>query len=156
MRRLSQRFTAKLRKGQNQRHQAIRGSVPGPHRIALLIEFAKHTVQFSNKTWHPEDLPVRRRRFASAKEWLHNAGCGWCRACGRQNRKLCWHHIMLLSSGGSNAPKNLIKICAECHAQIHLHLQPPSDTDDALYRAARAIKLKPFDPTPRLVRNAPK
>jgi 5-methylcytosine-specific restriction endonuclease McrA len=31
------------------------------------------------------------------------------------------HHIVFKSKGGSNDHKNLITVCAECHAKIHAH-----------------------------------
>ena len=31
------------------------------------------------------------------------------------------HHIKFRSQGGPNDKKNLITVCAECHAKIHVH-----------------------------------
>ena len=44
---------------------------------------------------------------------------GTCQGCGSKDTKLHVHHIIPLSSGGSNARSNLITLCEECHGRIH-------------------------------------
>lgn len=43
---------------------------------------------------------------------------GKCEVC-RKSLAYCWHHIKPLSRGGNNADYNLIKVCRECHENIH-------------------------------------
>lgn len=38
-----------------------------------------------------------------------------CQACKKKNVKLCVHHIIYRSLGGTNTPSNLITVCSECH-----------------------------------------
>lgn len=45
------------------------------------------------------------------------------RGCGCTDRlKLQVHHIIPLSKGGANSPRNLITLCVRCHAKRHDHL----------------------------------
>lgn len=38
-----------------------------------------------------------------------------CQVCKKKNGKLCVHHIIYRSLGGTNVPSNLITVCSECH-----------------------------------------
>ena len=152
--RISLRFKARMRKEQQVRWTALKSVPPGPEKIALLIRYAQEPLVRCGRTFTPDDQAYRRRSFTTTKGWRGNAGLGLCQACGRSGRLRSWHHVLPLCLGGSNGPKNLIRVCHECHAQIHLHLAAPVDTDDALYRLARQL-VRPFDATPRLVRGAP-
>jgi len=60
--------------------------------------------------------------------------------------------MIQLQHGGSNGRINRVRICEECHAQIHPHLAVPAETDETLYRQAQQRLAPRFDPTPRLVR----
>jgi len=42
-----------------------------------------------------------------------------CYICGRQNH-LTLHHLIPKSLGGSDAPSNLVCLCENCHAKLHL------------------------------------
>lgn len=45
---------------------------------------------------------------------------GWrCQFCGRM-QQLQVHHIQFRSHSGSDTEENLITLCADCHAQLHL------------------------------------
>lgn len=45
---------------------------------------------------------------------------GWrCQMCGSMQR-LEVHHVQFRSHSGSDSEQNLITLCAECHAQMHL------------------------------------
>ena len=153
--RLSLRFKKRLRKEFRSRWELLREAPPGPDRIALLIRFATEVILRNGREWRlsREQLKFRRRSFESQKnEWIGVLRPGACRACGRGERHRCWHHIILVSNGGSHGPKNRIAICEECHAQIHLHVRAPETTDDDLYRKARALLVPKFDALPRLVK----
>jgi 5-methylcytosine-specific restriction endonuclease McrA len=43
-----------------------------------------------------------------------------CQACGSMQH-LQVHHLKLRSQSGGDEEKNLITLCAECHARMHRH-----------------------------------
>lgn len=66
-----------------------------------------------------------------------------CRCCGREGRydgtvaarALHKHHLVYRSRGGQESRRNLISLCAVCHALIHARQLWPLDTDaDRLVR----------------------
>lgn len=50
------------------------------------------------------------------------------------------HHIQFRSKGGTNDHTNLITVCAECHAKIHIHEIAVRGTNA---RNVRFVKVKP-------------
>lgn len=150
---LSLRFKRKLKSHQRDRWALLNAVNQGPAKIALLIKFATDVEYYGHHIWRP-DTSQRRRIFNADKQsWIGDAGIGHCRACGHGPRLRCWHHILPLCAGGSNSAKNRIRVCEECHAQIHMHLSAPPDTDDALYRQSRALIASGMERlSPRLVK----
>ena len=55
-----------------------------------------------------------RPRFPPLEERVESE----CNLCGSDNN-LEKHHIVPKSKGGSNKPRNLVKLCRNCHQQIH-------------------------------------
>ena len=51
---------------------------------------------------------------------------GWrCQLCGSM-QNLQVHHLKFRSQSGGDEEQNLITLCAECHRQMHSHLNAPS------------------------------
>lgn len=153
---MSLRFQKQIRAQQRQWRGQIEGCEVGPARIGLLIRFAAEKFRYNGRAKPFEQTPhtLRRRRVAhngQRDSWLGSAGHGMCRACGRWRDRI-WHHIMPLMNGGSNNRHNRLRICEECHAQIHPHLDVPGRTNEQLYHEARRT-LQP-DLRPRLVKKA--
>jgi hypothetical protein len=121
---LSLRKMKKLRAAQRERRALWLATPVGPERLRLLVEWARISItEMSTR-----GLAERRRAFnASKDEWRGDANEGLCAACGRHGRRV-WHHIVQLQNGGSNSPKNLVKVCWPCHAVIHPFL-PMTETD---------------------------
>lgn len=92
-----------------------------------------------------------RRHLRRRTRQHETAGDGACWACGHARRRI-FHHIIQLQHGGTNARKNTVAICEECHAHIHPHLSMPTWADGRLGREARRRLVAPLDMTPRLIR----
>ena len=151
---MSMRFQKRLRKAQRARSVRLKMTPPGPLRIGLLIEFARPMRTPSGNVIATRGPVCRRRQgfLVQKRAWLGEAGVGCCSACGRPDRMRVWHHICQLQHMGSNSPRNLLKICHECHAQIHPHLTMTETVDEDLYQAARLTTQRSFDARPRLVK----
>lgn len=65
---------------------------------------------------YPDDWD--RRRYAVLSRDAHR-----CRNCGQTGRPLHVHHVVPLSSGGSNRMTNLHTLCDRCHARLHPHMR---------------------------------
>lgn len=121
---LSMRKLKKLRAAQRERDALWKATPVGPERLRLLVEWAH--VSIIERSAH--GLSAVRRAFnASKDEWRGHAGAGRCGACGRIGFRV-WHHIVQLQHGGTNSPKNLVRVCLPCHAVIHPHL-PMTEAD---------------------------
>jgi hypothetical protein len=121
---LSLRKLKKLRAAQRERTARWKATSVGPERLGLLVEWA-HVIITEMSA---RGLADRRRAFnASKDEWRGDAGEGWCAACGQRGPRV-WHHIVQLQYGGTNSPKNLVRVCRPCHAVIHPHL-PMTEED---------------------------
>lgn len=121
---LSLRKMKKMRAAQRERVALWKATPVGPERLRLLVDWAHIIVTELSL----RGLAERRRAFnASKDEWRGDAGEGTCAACGRIGRRL-WHHIVQLRNGGTNSPKNLVRVCWPCHAVIHPHL-PMTEAD---------------------------
>jgi hypothetical protein len=42
-----------------------------------------------------------------------------CFACLNSERWLYWHHVIQVQHGGSNTPRNLVRLCHDCHRRVH-------------------------------------
>lgn len=42
-----------------------------------------------------------------------------CQKCKTKKGKLCVHHVVFRSNGGTNVPSNLITLCESCHKKLH-------------------------------------
>jgi len=69
-------------------------------------------------TWPPEFrpddevwMPLAHR--IRVQDTMH------CNACGCANKALHVHHIVPLSEGGTNDPRNLVTLCHDCHLAQH-------------------------------------
>jgi 5-methylcytosine-specific restriction endonuclease McrA len=121
---MSLRKLKKHRAAQRSRHAEWKATPYGPDRLRLLVEWARVSLRGRSAS----DLSVIRRAFnASKDQWRGHAGVGKCHACERIGDRV-WHHIVQLQNGGSNSPKNLVKVCLPCHAVIHPFL-PMTDED---------------------------
>lgn len=148
---MSIRREKKRRSAQRQRMIQFSMTPEGPERVALLIQWARIIVTEVSD----EVLSKKRRQHESARDsWRGLAGFGRCGACGRPGARF-WHHIVQLKNGGpSVSRRNLVRICAECHSQVHTHLAVPEMTDEGLYREANKIAASPAKAmAPRLIRN---
>jgi 5-methylcytosine-specific restriction endonuclease McrA len=123
---LSLRKQKKMRAAQRERNAIWRSTPVGPERLRLLVEWAHIGItEMSTR-----GLIERRQAFNASKDvWRGHAGIGWCGACGREGKRV-WHHIVQLQLGGTNSPKNLVKVCWPCHAVIHPHL--PMTAEDPI------------------------
>lgn len=127
---LSLRKLKKIRAAQRERHAQWRVTPFGPERLRLLVEWA-HVIVAERSA---RNLSIARRAFNASKEWRGDAGTGMCGACGRTGER-AWHHIVQLQYGGTNSPKNLVKVCRPCHAVIHPHI--PMTEEDPITAARR-------------------
>lgn len=127
---LSLRKQKKLRSAQRDRRALWKATPVGPSRLRLLVDWAHVNVTEMSV----RGLIDRRRAFnASKDEWRGHAGDGTCAACGRFGAR-AWHHIVQLQYGGTNSPKNLVRVCRPCHAVIHPHM--PMTAEDPITAAA--------------------
>ena len=89
-------------------HDRVRAGEP---RLALLVEFAS----------------VKARRLQSYKQMRPMAVCmrpgvEQCFACARPG--YIRHHVIQVMNGGRNKATNLVRLCKECHDQIHPWMRP--------------------------------
>lgn len=49
-----------------------------------------------------------------------------CFVCGDRGQTLYRHHVIQVQHGGSNSPRNVVKLCHACHHLIHPWLEKPS------------------------------
>jgi hypothetical protein len=147
----SLRLAKKTRAVMRSRYDELRSVPAGPARIRILIDAARDRVIHAGRPWQVPDrlYSARRERHNEARDsWLGRAAFGTCFACGRSADRI-WHHVLPLNNGGTNSARNRVRVCRECHAQIHPHLPIELNTNEAIYReATRAVESKP-----RLVRN---
>lgn len=138
-------------KKQKARYLAMKRNAIGPARIAFLIGICEEA---RRSPVDMRDWPLQARRaqyLRHLRQRFGHAGIGTCFACGRGPRPRHWHHIWPLNAGGTNHLRNRIRVCIECHAQFHSHMVVPYETDDNLYRSARALLKPACDLRPRLI-----
>lgn len=49
-----------------------------------------------------------------------------CFGCFTSARFLYWHHVIQVQNGGSNAPRNIVRLCHRCHRDVHPWLEAPT------------------------------
>lgn len=62
-----------------------------------------------------------------------------CGNCGISNVPLHIHHIVSLSSGGSNAFDNLVPLCSQCHAMAHGNRDMSKDFDRTSHKIKEVV-----------------
>ena len=65
---------------------------------------------------YPQNWDEIRKEVYRRGQWT-------CQRCGTKNTRLYAHHLIPLSEGGSNEPKNLITLCEKCHEDMHFHMR---------------------------------
>lgn len=82
----------------------------GEPRLSLLVEFAKRKAWrlTSYRQMRPLSLGMRR-------------GVSPCFVCSRPGH--IRHHVIQVQHGGRNKGSNLVRLCKECHDQIHPWMQ---------------------------------
>jgi len=53
-----------------------------------------------------------------------------CFVCRSAERHLYWHHIIQVQHGGSNDPRNFVRICHACHRRLHPWLPAPTSLEN--------------------------
>jgi len=61
------------------------------------------------------------------RKWVIRRDEFQCQGCTVGCTVMNVHHIIPVSSGGSDDPSNLITLCEDCHSQIHPWMQGESD-----------------------------
>lgn len=52
-----------------------------------------------------------------------------CFTCLSQERRIHWHHVIWVTHGGSNNPRNLVPLCHRCHRELHPWLDEPTSRE---------------------------
>lgn len=84
--------------------------------LKRLITLSRYVCDYPDKIIHRKN----RQNFDSLKK-THK--WEYCFACGGNAQ--IRHHIILIKHGGSNSGKNIVRLCKECHAEIHPWLKNP-------------------------------
>ena len=99
----------------------------------------------------------RRKKLKAASEKMRKdvrgRDCQQCQSChvtvfvhaNNPLQQAQVHHIQFRSHGGKNEMKNLITVCAECHAKIHAHeieVKGKNANDVRFIRQPRATRFK--------------
>ncbi len=65
-----------------------------------------------------------------------------CQKCnkGKNNLKLHVHHIIFKTSGGTDAPANLLTLCKRCHDKIHAYKTPEKESLKLQKKAQKQTK----------------
>jgi hypothetical protein len=84
----------------------------------------------------PEQIAeLRREQVTLTEERLERE----CFVCGGEPRERIWHHVMLLSHGGTNHKHNLVLLCAGCHAEVHPWLWKEPSASEGFVLVGRLI-----------------
>ena len=86
-----------------------KGVISGQITIDLLKDFSCVYV--------PNSIPYHERREQFRRTGSIPSRCFVCSNPSQQR-----HHIILLKNGGSNHRRNIIKLCIDCHKEIHPYL----------------------------------
>jgi len=77
---------------------------------------------------HPRELDNAAIRLtARSATFLLRAEQCFC--CLTAERCLYWHHIIQVQHGGSNSPRNFVRLCKACHRRVHPWLEPPTSVE---------------------------
>jgi hypothetical protein len=87
----------------------------GADRLALLQELAQVVVE------RPDTWDIARVRRESGAVKIPTEACFCCR---HRDRAIDRHHIVQVHQGGSNASRNFVPLCRDCHARVHPHMEP--------------------------------
>ena len=80
------------------------------------------------RRYHAEHRAAQRTQSIRSRYWITYRGearqrdghrCVRCGAAESEDAPLEVHHIVPLSSGGTNELENLVTLCAACHKQAH-------------------------------------
>lgn len=93
---------------------------PNTDRIWLLQQFAEVELL------RPSEWDYYAVRQGGPGLKLTADGCFGCR---KDDRKYYWHHVIQVQHGGSNAPRNLVPLCAWCHKRVHPWLEEPTTAE---------------------------
>lgn len=96
-------------------HKINRSSKPKAQTLSRLQDIGELIVL---RQYTPTKDRVKRAKFDHVKVSRHKFEThSQCFACGR--RATVRHHIVWIRNGGLNSKRNLISLCADCHAEIH-------------------------------------
>jgi hypothetical protein len=70
--------------------------------------------------------PLRERRKSCNRMTRFEKNVDVCWSCSK-TRFLIRHHVIQLQNGGSNWHLNIVRICEDCHAEIHPWLVKTND-----------------------------
>ena len=107
-----QDFWSKLGGNKNLGYKAAQSK-----KLAELIRLSKVVIEYK----HQQSREYRRKAFNCIKLARHDLKTHpKCFVCF--NPATVRHHIILLKNGGINNKRNLVSLCNNCHAKIHLWL----------------------------------
>lgn len=82
---------------------------------------------------------MQRQQMQAARRCVLKRDGHRCRACGK-GVGLEAHHVVMRSLGGTDEPRNLIALCADCHQAVHGHVLILRWKDDR--RAAHTVRFE--------------
>ncbi|ODS35195.1 hypothetical protein BEH94_01935 [Candidatus Altiarchaeales archaeon WOR_SM1_SCG] len=84
----------------------------------------KHCGEWLNKRPADEPQPYNEypKNWDEIRKYVYKRDNYTCQQCGATDVELHAHHIVPLSSGGSNEVDNLVTFCENCHASTHPHM----------------------------------
>lgn len=88
-------------------------------RLALLREYAEIVL---GPCLRPADVRAYSQAVQAQQRARECFACGWKRRMVR----LIWHHVIQVQHGGSASLWNHVRLCEDCHAQVHPWLTRPS------------------------------
>ena len=80
--------------------------------------------------------------YYNTKAFILNRDKHTCQKCnkGKSGIKLHVHHIVFKTNGGTDAPTNLVTLCACCHAKVHTHKSPENESLKLQKKAQKQTK----------------
>lgn len=69
------------------------------------------------KSWNYQN--GNQKGFYNVKAYVLHRDGYQCQNCKNKKGKLCVHHIIFRSNGGTDIPSNLITLCEFCHDKLH-------------------------------------
>lgn len=92
-------------------------------RVALLQQLAEVAIR------RPADWDGGSVRFGAAGTTARLTADA-CFACHTTEKHLYWHHVIQVQHGGSNDPRNLVRVCHACHRAVHPWLPAPTTVEN--------------------------